>query len=74
MLMDDRLNLANFPGLAFLCLTWTFFRLPEPKGRTYGELDILFEQKIPARKFKKAVVDPFVVDQEMVEATIEKSD
>ena len=33
-----------------------FFRLPEPKGRTYGELDTLFEQKVPARRFKATVV------------------
>jgi SP family general alpha glucoside:H+ symporter-like MFS transporter len=46
-------------GLCFLCLTWTYFRLPEPRGRTYGELDILFEQRVSARKFKTAVVDPF---------------
>lgn len=36
-----------------------YFRLPEPAGRTYGELDILFEQKIPARLFSKTVVDEF---------------
>lgn len=40
-------------GICFLCLTWTYFRLPEPKGRTYGELDILFSQKISARKFSR---------------------
>ncbi len=39
-------------GWTFLCLVWTFFRLPEPKGRTYGELDILFENRVSARKFK----------------------
>ncbi|PNS19630.1 hypothetical protein CAC42_7474 [Sphaceloma murrayae] len=42
-----------------LCAVWTFFRLPEPKGRTYGELDVLFEQRVPARKFKSTVVDQF---------------
>ena len=42
-----------------LCLVWTYFRLPEPKGRTYAELDLLFEQKVPARKFKTTVVEPF---------------
>lgn len=46
-------------GTSFLCLTWCFFRLPEAKGRTYGELDVLFEQKTSARKFAKAEVDPF---------------
>ena len=46
-------------GTCFLCLTWTYFRLPEPKGRTYGELDTLFEQKVSARKFASTKVDPF---------------
>jgi SP family general alpha glucoside:H+ symporter-like MFS transporter len=61
-------------GLCFLCLVWTYFRLPEPKGRTYGELDILFEKKVSARKFAKAVVDPFAIDHSLVvaEATVEK--
>jgi SP family general alpha glucoside:H+ symporter-like MFS transporter len=49
-------------GFCFLCVIWTFFRLPEPKGRTFGELDVLFEQKIPARKFASTVVDPFDID------------
>lgn len=35
----------------FLCIIWIYFRLPEPKGRTYGEMDIMFERNIPARKF-----------------------
>jgi SP family general alpha glucoside:H+ symporter-like MFS transporter len=48
-------------GTCFLCLVWTYFRLPEPKGRTYGELDILFEQRVPARKFKTTAVDPFLL-------------
>ncbi|KAF2112399.1 maltose permease MAL61 [Lophiotrema nucula] len=46
-----------FAGTCFLCLVWAYFRLPEPKGRTYGELDILFEQKVSARKFSSTVVE-----------------
>ncbi|KAJ5897135.1 uncharacterized protein N7473_006534 [Penicillium subrubescens] len=42
-----------------ICLVWSFFRLPEPKGRTASELDILFEKKISARKFSKFEVTPF---------------
>ena len=42
-----------------IAVVWTFFRLPEPKGKTYAELDVLFEQKVSARKFNKAKVDPF---------------
>lgn len=48
-------------GMGFICLTWTYFRLPEPKGRSYAEIDLLFEQKVSARKFKEAVVDAFHV-------------
>lgn len=48
-------------GLCVLCCAWTYFRLPEPKGRTYGELDILFEQRVSARKFKSTMVDQLAV-------------
>ncbi|CAK7218975.1 hypothetical protein SCUCBS95973_003664 [Sporothrix curviconia] len=51
-------------GLSFACLVWGFFRLPEPKGRTYAELDILFEKNIPARKFKSTVVETLQVEPE----------
>lgn len=46
-----------FGGLAGLCLVWAFFRVPETKGRTYEELDILFHRKVPARKFKNYKLD-----------------
>ncbi|GAM86433.1 hypothetical protein ANO11243_044470 [Dothideomycetidae sp. 11243] len=46
-------------GSISLCIVWTYFRLPEPKGRTYGELDVLFEQKVPARKFSSTFVNQF---------------
>lgn len=49
-------------GMCFLCLLWTYFRLPEPKGRTYGELDILFEKKVPARKFRTTDVSPWAAE------------
>jgi len=46
-------------GACFLCIVWVFFRLPEPKGRTYAELDILFEQGVKARDFSKTDTNPF---------------
>jgi len=46
-------------GSCALCIVWCYFRLPEPKGRTYGELDVLFEQGVSARDFKKTAVDQF---------------
>ncbi|RMZ02398.1 hypothetical protein D0860_07229 [Hortaea werneckii] len=38
-------------GSCALCALWTYYRLPEPKRRTYAELDVLFQAKIPAREF-----------------------
>jgi SP family general alpha glucoside:H+ symporter-like MFS transporter len=37
----------------FLSLVWTFFRLPEPKGLTFAELDLLFANKASARSFNR---------------------
>ncbi|TVY63982.1 General alpha-glucoside permease [Fusarium oxysporum f. sp. cubense] len=48
-----------YAGTNALCLLWCFFRLPESKGRSFGELDMLFEQRVPARKFKTTSVDEF---------------
>lgn len=38
-------------GLAFCTAVWTWFRLPETKGRTFEDLDMLFSKEVPARKF-----------------------
>ncbi|KAK0649905.1 general substrate transporter [Cercophora newfieldiana] len=46
-------------GTCFLSCVWVYFRLPEPKDRTYAELDMLFEQKVSARKFAETKVDPY---------------
>lgn len=45
-------------GLICLFVVWSWFRLPEMRGRTYGELDILFDRKLGAREFSKATVEP----------------
>lgn len=49
-------------GLNLCGIVWTYFRLPEPKGLTYAELDVLFENKVSARKFRKVEVDPWRSD------------
>ncbi|OTB10708.1 hypothetical protein K445DRAFT_322727 [Daldinia sp. EC12] len=46
-------------GTCLLSSIWVFFRLPEPKDRTYAELDLLFEHKVPARQFSKTKINPF---------------
>lgn len=46
-----------YAGTNLLCNIWCWFRLPETKDRTFGEIDILFENHVPARKFKHTKVD-----------------
>jgi len=46
-------------GACGILVTWCYFRLPEPKGRTYAELDVLFEHRVSARRFHKTKVDQF---------------
>lgn len=53
-------------GLCFCSATWAFFRIPEPRGRTFGELDVLFEAQVPARKFRHTVVNPFTAENHKV--------
>lgn len=38
-------------GTACLAILWTYFRLPECRGRTYEELNVMFHEKVPAREF-----------------------
>jgi SP family general alpha glucoside:H+ symporter-like MFS transporter len=54
-------NYAGFfwAGICFCCIIYTYFRLPEPRGRTFAELDMLFEHGISARKFASTKVDVF---------------
>lgn len=50
-----------YAGTNLLCHIWCWFRLPETKDRSFCEIDLLFEQKVPARKFKSTRVDLLVV-------------
>ncbi|KAM0517041.1 hypothetical protein ACHAPE_005153 [Trichoderma viride] len=42
---------------AVVCWFSAYFFLPELKHRTYRETDILFNRRLPARKFKSTVID-----------------
>ncbi|PYH95632.1 general substrate transporter [Aspergillus ellipticus CBS 707.79] len=48
-----------YAGTNLLCNIWCWFRLPETKDRSFGEIDLLFENGVPARKFKYSTVDQF---------------
>ncbi|CAI7640547.1 unnamed protein product [Penicillium glandicola] len=62
MLNSTGWNLAGkcgyvWGGTACVCFVSAYFFLPELKGRSYRESDILFNRKIAARKFKSTVID-----------------
>jgi len=42
---------------ALICLVTAYFILPEMKDRSYREIDIMFKRRIPARHWKKTVID-----------------
>ena len=44
-------------GTGLFCLIMAYFYLPEMKGLSYREIDILFKRRVPARKWKQTVVD-----------------
>ena len=44
-------------GVAALFMVWAWFRLPNSKGLTYAELDLLFEHKVATRKFSRDTAD-----------------
>jgi SP family general alpha glucoside:H+ symporter-like MFS transporter len=46
-----------YAGTNLLCNIWCWFRLPETKDRTFGEIDLLFTHRVPARKFRSTHVD-----------------
>lgn len=40
-----------------ICLVTAYFFLPEFKGRSYREMDILFNRRVPARQWTKTQID-----------------
>ncbi|KAI8634410.1 general alpha-glucoside permease [Xylariaceae sp. FL1651] len=51
-------------GINSIFTTYIFFRMPETKGRTFAELDILFENKVPARKFASTKIETLIAGTE----------
>jgi SP family general alpha glucoside:H+ symporter-like MFS transporter len=57
MLNSDQANWRGkagflFGGISAVCCVWCYIRIPESKGRTFEELDILFERGVSAMEFK----------------------
>lgn len=45
-----------FGATGLLSTLWVYFRVPETAHRTYDEIDVMFMENVPARKFKRHVV------------------
>ena len=54
-------------GIAVLTTTWAILRLPETKDRTYEELDVLFEKRVPAWRFASTKIDA-VAEAEVIQS------
>ncbi|KAJ6628583.1 trehalose transport-related protein [Mycena sp. CBHHK59/15] len=54
-------------GSAVLSAVYCWFRLPETMGRSYGELDVLFENRIAAWRFRNTKVDQFGLGEHAVD-------
>jgi SP family general alpha glucoside:H+ symporter-like MFS transporter len=57
-------NLSGYTGFfwgstSLVTLIWAFFQLPETKNRSYDELNLLFSNRISARKFHEYEVNSF---------------
>lgn len=62
MLNTDKWNLGAksgyvWAGTAFICTAMAWQWIPEMKDRSFREIDILFKRRVPARKWKRTVVD-----------------
>ncbi|CDK24448.1 unnamed protein product [Kuraishia capsulata CBS 1993] len=54
--MGSKINFI-FTGISFLSLFAFYFYLPETAGRSFEEIDELFANKVPARKWKSYVTE-----------------
>ena len=62
LMSPTEINLRGYTGFlgggcTFLVVVWAFFCLPEMKGRSFEELDILFARKVKARRFRVLKVE-----------------
>ena len=46
-------------GTASLTALWAYLRLPELKGRSYEEADLMFHRGVSARKFGSYQIDAY---------------
>jgi hypothetical protein len=67
LINTDQANLGGkvcfvFFGLSVPMCVYLYFCLPELKGRNYAEVQEMFENRVPARKFKSYVAEVALVN------------
>lgn len=55
-----------FLGAAIPCVVWCFLCLPETKGRTFEELDLMFQRRVPTKVFKTYMFQDEVHNEKVV--------
>ncbi|QHS73585.1 alpha-glucoside permease [Saccharomyces paradoxus] len=58
-------------GFTAVTLAWVIIDLPETTGRTFSEINELFNQGVPARKFASTVVDPFERKESQIDPQVD---
>lgn len=48
-----------FGGLTTIATAWSFFYIPELKGRTFDEIDRMFQAQVPPRKMGSYILEPY---------------
>ncbi|CAK7274728.1 hypothetical protein SEPCBS57363_006309 [Sporothrix epigloea] len=76
MLGQDKANLQGltaFPavGLISIWLLWSMVRLPEMKGIPQAVLDLLFERRIPARRFQREAKRLWIMDTHALDGQVD---
>ncbi|KAF3938796.1 hypothetical protein ABW19_dt0203088 [Dactylella cylindrospora] len=59
----EKLTAFFWAGICFCSIIYTFFRVPEPTGKSFAELDLLFEKKISARSFATTNLDVYSTEE-----------
>lgn len=48
-----------FGGLSLLATIWSFFYIPELKDRTFDEIDLMFQKRVPPRKMGSFQIESY---------------
>jgi MFS transporter, SP family, general alpha glucoside:H+ symporter len=78
MMNPDNGNLRGKTGFIFAAFSsvfvvWAYFRLPETADRSFEELDIMFHNKVPTRRFASYAVELPLPD-DVVTVTVATAD